>query len=151
MAITILATDVAELAGPIGENTGKTGVRQAGIRSAAAAIEAATKCPAAVDAVFGVGVKAESVLGLEDVGVGQGNLVAGAPKEFVAEEEGVVDGAAERLPTESGISGIKVGQEISRIKGSAPDSSGVLAPRIAAATIVVALFANVAVQPQMAD
>src|SRR5258708_5211363 len=57
MAITILATDLAELAGPIGENTGKTGVRQAGIRSAAAAIEAATKCPAAVDRRICVGRK----------------------------------------------------------------------------------------------
>src|SRR5439155_12162746 len=150
MAITILATDLAELAGPIGEDTGKTGVRQAGIRSAAAAIEAATKCPAAVDAVFGVGVKAESVLGLEDVGVGQGNLVASAPKEFVAEEEGVVDGAAERLPTESGISGIKVGQEISRIKGSAPDSSGVVAAGIGAAKIDIGRFAKVAVKTEMA-
>src|SRR5882724_11805541 len=67
MSVAILATDLAELAGPIGEDTGKTGVRQAGIRSAATAIEAAAKSPAAVDAVFGVGIEAECVLGLENV------------------------------------------------------------------------------------
>src|SRR5439155_26565169 len=39
MAITILATDLAELAGPIGENTGKTSVRQVGVGGATAAIE----------------------------------------------------------------------------------------------------------------
>src|SRR5690349_9893432 len=120
MAITILATDLAKLAGPIGENTGKTSVRQAGVGGPTAAIEAATDGPAAIDAVFGIGIEPESVLGLK--GVKRRKLVAGAPEEFVAKEEGVVDGAAERLPTESGVSGIKVGQEISRVKNGAADS-----------------------------
>src|SRR5213083_1184998 len=92
MAITILATDLAELAGPIGENTGKTSVRQVGVGGATAAIEAAADSPAAIDAVFGIGIETESVLGLKDVK--RRKLVAGAPEEFVAEEEGVVDGAA---------------------------------------------------------
>src|SRR6266404_2509268 len=67
MAITILATDLAELARPIGENTGKTSVRQAGVGGAAAAIEAAAESPPAVDAVLSIGIEAEGVLGLEDV------------------------------------------------------------------------------------
>src|SRR5258708_15901107 len=65
MAITILATDLAEFAGPIGENTGKTGVRQAGARGAAAAIESAANSPAAVDAGFRIGIEAQSMLSLE--------------------------------------------------------------------------------------
>src|SRR2546427_610055 len=92
MAIAILATDLAELAGPIGENTGKTSVRQVGICGAAAAIEATAESPAAVYAGFGIGIEAESVLGLE--GVGQGKLIAGAPKEVGAGEERIVDGGA---------------------------------------------------------
>src|SRR3989449_10478316 len=148
MAITILATDLAELAGPIGENTGKTSVRQVGICGAAAAIEAAAESPAAVDAVFGIGIEAESVLGLESVG--QGNLIACAPKEFGAEEERMVDGAAERLPTESGVGGIKVGQEICGIKGCA-DARVVVAAGVGSAEIDIGRFAEVAIEAKMAD
>src|SRR5438132_4836015 len=126
MAITILATDLAKLAGPIGENTGKTGVRQAGIGGAAAAVEAAAQSPAAVDAIFGIGIEAESVLGLEDVK--RRKLVPDAPEQFRAEEERMVDGAAERLPTKRGVSGIEVREEICRVKGGAADAgSGVAA------------------------
>jgi len=39
----------------------------------------------------------------------------------------MVDGAAERFPTESGISGIKVGQEFPGSKVVLPNSSGVVA------------------------
>src|SRR2546425_13263096 len=98
MAITILATDLAELAGPIGENTGKTSVRQVGICGAAAAIEAAAESPAAGDAGLRLGEKGESGLGLE--GGWQGKLIACAPKKVWAGEERMGDGAAERLATE---------------------------------------------------
>src|SRR2546422_1921212 len=98
MAVTILATDLAELAGPIGENTGKTSVRQVGICGAAAAVEAAPDSPAAVYAGFGLGIKAENGLGLE--GGGQGNLIACAPEEVGAGQKRGIKGAGERLPTE---------------------------------------------------
>src|SRR5437762_8396741 len=52
MAVTILATDLAELTRPIRQNTGKTGVRQTSVGGPGAAVEAATDGPAAVDAVF---------------------------------------------------------------------------------------------------
>src|SRR3989442_998403 len=146
MAIAILAPDLAELAGPIGENTGKTSVRQVGICGAAAAIEAAAESPAAVDAGLRLGGKAERGLGLE--GVGQGNLIAWAPKEFGAEEERMVDGAAERLPTESSVGGIKVGQEI--CKGCA-DARVVVAAGVGSAEIDIGRFAEVAVEAKMAD
>src|SRR5712691_8699032 len=119
MAITVLPTDLAEFAGPIGENTGKAGVRQAGVGGAAAAIEAAAESPAAVDAVFGIGIEAESVLGLEDVK--RRELVAGAPEQFCAEEERMVDGAAERLPTKSGIRAVEIREEKGRIGGGAAE------------------------------
>src|SRR5437879_12475704 len=67
MAITIVATNLAKLAGPIGENTGKTSVRQAGVGGAAAAVETATDSPAAIDAIFGIGIEAERVMGLKRV------------------------------------------------------------------------------------
>src|SRR2546422_9809035 len=70
MAIAILATDLAELAGPIGENTGKTSVRQVGICGAAAAIEATAESPAAVAGGFRLGREGGSVAGLG--GGGQG-------------------------------------------------------------------------------
>src|SRR5207244_12138017 len=101
-------------AGPIGENTGKTSVRQAGVGGAAAAVETATDSPAAIDAIFGIGIEAESVLGLKNVK--RRKLVAGAPEEFSAEQERMVDGAAERLPTERGVGGIEVGQKIRGVK-----------------------------------
>src|SRR5258706_3159225 len=92
MAITILATDLAELARPIGENTGKTSVRQAGVGGAAAAIEAAAESPPAVDAGLSIGIKTQGGLGLEDVK--RRELVPGAPEEIVAGGGGGVKSAA---------------------------------------------------------
>src|SRR5882762_2801849 len=83
MAEAVLAADLAELAGPVGEDSGKTGVRQICVGGMAAAVEAAADGPAAVGAVFGVGIEAEGMLGLEK-GSGR-KLVARAPEEFIAE------------------------------------------------------------------
>src|SRR6266481_7698120 len=93
MPETILSADLAELAGPVGEDSGKAGVRQICVGGMAAAVKAAADGPAAVGAVFGVGIEAEGMLGLEKSG-GR-DLVARAPEKFIAEEEGVVDGAAQ--------------------------------------------------------
>ncbi len=78
MSVTILAPDLAELARPVGQNTGKPSIRQAGIGGAAAAVEASTDRPASVGAVFGIGIEAESMLSLENVKRRQ--LVARAPE-----------------------------------------------------------------------
>src|ERR1700737_2836209 len=94
----ILTTNLAEFAGPIGDDAGETGIGEASVARVPAAIEAASNCPAAIDAIFGEGIKAEGVLGVEQRGLEHGELIAGAPEEFGAEEEGVVDGAAKRLP-----------------------------------------------------
>src|SRR5260370_41755183 len=101
MAITILAADLAKFTGPIGENTGKTGVRQAGICGAAAAIEASADSPAAGAAVVGERIKAASIAG---VGNGlRGELVAGAAGEIVSGKKGIGKGAGQGVPTEHGL------------------------------------------------
>src|SRR6266850_2247927 len=83
MPEAVLAADLAELARPIGEDSGKAGIRQICIRCMTAAVKAAADSPAAVGAVFGVGIEAEGMLGLENSG-GR-NLVARAPEKLIAE------------------------------------------------------------------
>src|SRR5882672_10117413 len=117
MPETVLAADLAELAGPVGEDSGKAGIRQICIRCVTAAVKAAADGPAAVGAVFGIGIEAEGMLGLEK-GSGR-SLIARAPKKFIAEEEGVVDGAAQGLPAESGIGAVEIGEETGRIENGA--------------------------------
>ena len=60
MPEAVLSADLAELAGPVGEDSGKTGVRQICICCVAAAVKAAADGPAAVGAVFGVGIEAKA-------------------------------------------------------------------------------------------
>src|SRR5258708_11691273 len=148
MTVAILATDLAELAGPVSQDTGKTSVRQAGVGGAAAAIEAAAHGPAAIDAVFAGGIQAEGVLGLENVE--RRKLIARAPEELRAEEEGMVDGAAERLPAEGRICAVQVGHETGRIERCA-DARTVVAPSVRSTEIEVGGFAEVAVNAEMPD
>src|SRR5439155_19589973 len=68
-----------------------------------------------------------------------------------AEKERMVDGAAEGLPTESGVSRIKVGQKIRGVKNRAADAGGVVAASVGSAEIDVGRFAEVAVEAKMAD
>src|SRR5438552_1678545 len=63
----------------------------------------------------------------------------------------MVDGAAEGLPTESGVSRIKVGQKIRGVKNRAADAGGVVAASVGSAEIDVGRFAEVAVEAKMAD
>src|SRR5258708_37224073 len=66
MPEAVLPTDLAELAGPIRKDTGKTGVGKFRIGGAAAAVEASADGPAPIDSIFGGGVHAEAMLGLEN-------------------------------------------------------------------------------------
>src|SRR5260370_35954757 len=141
MAITILATDLAEFAGPVSEDARKAGVRQSSVGGAAAAIEASAKSPAAINAVFGVGIEAESVLGLEKVKRRQ--LVAGAPEQFCAEEERMVDGAAERPPTDGGIRTVEIREEKGRIESCA-DGGIVVTAGVGGSGLKIGRFAEVA-------
>jgi len=65
MPEAVLAADLAELARPIGEDSGKAGIRQICIRCMTAAVKAAADSPAAIGAVFGIGIQTEGMLGLE--------------------------------------------------------------------------------------
>ena len=63
----------------------------------------------------------------------------------------MVDGAAEGLPTESGVSRIKVGQKIRGVKNRAADAGSVVAASVGTAEVDVGRFAEVAVEAKMAD
>src|SRR6266403_4663808 len=115
MPVAILATDLAELAGPVGEDTRKTGVGEIAIVGMAAAIEATANGPAAIESIFGMSVHAEGVLRLKNSG--RRELIASAPEKFGAEEKRFVDGAAQRLPAEGGVSGVKIGEKCGGIGG----------------------------------
>ena len=77
-------------------------------------------------------------------------MIAGAPKELGAEKERMVDGAAQWLPTESSVRGIKIAQEILRVERCA-DARIVVAARVRAAKVNVGRFAEVAVETNVAD
>src|SRR5258708_32814571 len=85
MPEAVLPTDLAELAGPIRKDTGKAGVGQIRIGGAAAAVEASADGPAAIDSIFGGGVHAEGILGLENADGRK--LLSGAPEKIGAAEE----------------------------------------------------------------
>src|SRR6266850_282400 len=68
MPKAVLPADLAELAGPIGEDSGKAGVRQICVGGMAAAVKAAADGPAAIGAVFGIGIEAKGMLSLEKSG-----------------------------------------------------------------------------------
>src|ERR1700736_1584545 len=142
MSEAILTTDLAEFAGPIGDDAGETGVGEASVARVPAAIEAASNCPAAIDAIFGEGIKAEGVLGVEQRGLEHGELIAGAPEEFGAEEEGVVDGAAKRLPAQGGVSAVKIGEEVG--------AKGVVSPRVGEPQVKIGGLGEIAVRPKVA-
>ena len=85
MSVAILCTDLTEFAWPIGEDTGKAGVRQIGVGGAPGAIEAAANGPAAIQAVIRGGIHAKGMLCLERIE--RRELIAIAPEEFGAEKE----------------------------------------------------------------
>src|ERR1700694_4095110 len=91
MTEAVLPADLAKLAGPISEDTGKAGIRQMGIGGVAAAVEASADGPAAIYAVFGVGVQTKSMLRLEKSWHGERKLVTRAPEQLGTEHEGIVD------------------------------------------------------------
>src|SRR5713101_652076 len=131
-AEAILAANLAELAGPIGEIGGG---------GAAAAVKAPTDGPAAVRAVIHGRVETEGALDLEEFCGGE--LVALAPEKFGAPDNGVVDGAAQGLPAERGISAVKIGEGVG--------AEFVVAAGVGSAEVNVGGFAEVLVGAEVAD
>src|ERR1700682_2201966 len=109
MPVTILPANLAELTGPVSKDRGKARICEMRIGCMAGAIEASADGPAAIEAIFGGRVHAESVLGFEKAEWGE--LVARAPEEFIAEKERVIDGAAQGPPANGGVRAIEVGEE----------------------------------------
>src|SRR5438874_1465197 len=143
MTEAVLPTDLAKFAGPISEDTGKAGIRQTGIGGVAAAVEASTDGPTAVYAVFRGGVHAKSMLRLKKIRDRSRELVTRAPEQLGAEQEGIVDSAAQRLPAECSVSAIQIGQEVR--------AEVVVAARVGEAEIQVGGFGQVAISAQVAD
>src|SRR5258708_22533838 len=112
MSEAVLPTDLAELAGPIGEDTGKAGIRQTGVGGVAAAVEASADGPTAIDAVFRGGEHATSMLRLEKIRDCGRELVTRAPEQLGTEQEGFVDSAAERPPADGRVSALPISQEV---------------------------------------
>src|SRR5262249_28790992 len=151
MSVAVLATDLTKLAGPIGKNSGKAGVREVGVVGVAAAVEAAADSPTAIDAVFGRGIGAEGVLSLKAVERGQ--LVAVAPEKFSAEKEILVDGATQRLPTERSIGAIKIGEEVVGVEEDVGGNGAgiVVTAGVGHADVQVGGLTQVAIGAEMAD
>src|SRR5262252_9510218 len=80
--VAILAADLAEFTGPVGEDCGEAGVREIGVGGTVAAVESAAEGPAAVHAIVHGRVEAEGALDLNQVGGGE--LVALAKEKFGA-------------------------------------------------------------------
>src|SRR5712691_167472 len=143
MSEAVLTTDLAELARPIRQDTGKAGIRQTGVGGVAAAVEASADGPTAIDAVFRGGVHAKSMLRLETSWYGGSELVARAPEQLGTEQEGIVDGAAERPPADGRVSAIQIGQEIR--------AEVVVAACVGDAEIEVGGFREIPVGAEVAD
>src|SRR5713101_5664846 len=141
MAEAVLAADLAEFAGPVGQDRGKAGVGEAGVGSAAAAVKSPADGPAAVRPVIQGGVEAESTLDLEKAR--RGELVAVAPEKFAAPNDRVVDGAAQGFPAQGGIRAVEVCEEIA--------ADIVVAAGVGEADIHVGGLAEVLVDAEMLD
>src|SRR6266446_2581733 len=150
MSEAVLTTDLAELARPIRQDTGKAGIRQTGVGGVATAVEASADGPAAIHAVFRGGVHAKSMLRLEKIRDCGRELVTRAPEQLGTEQEGFVDSAAERLPAERRVSAIQIGEKSRRIEGRA-DASIVVTAGIGDAEIEVGGFGQIAIGAEVAD
>src|SRR5467141_509088 len=143
MTEAVLPTDLTKCALPIRQDTGKAGIRQTGIGGVAAAVEASADGPAAIHAVFRIGVHAKSMLRLKKSRDRKRELVTRAPEELGAEQEGIVDSAAQRLPAECRVSAIQISQKVRAVV--------VVAARVGHAEIEVGGFGQVAIGAQVAD
>ena len=140
-AEAVLAADLAEFAGPVGEDGGKPGVGEGGIGGAAAAVEAPSQGPAAVEPVVERAVEAEGVLGLKECA--RQELVAVAPEKFIAPENGMIDGAAKRLPAKGGVGAVEIGEEAG--------AELVVAAGVGDAKIEIGGFGKIAIGAEVSD
>src|SRR2546425_1115218 len=137
----ILPAHLAELGGPIGQQSGEPAVIQAGLARAVGAIVARANSPAPVEAILTGSIEAEGPLRLGQQR--RGELIAMAPDQFGAGEEVMVDGAAQRLPAQGGVEAIELS-----VKGGA---DVVMPESVGETEIPVGGLAQVAVAAQESD
>src|SRR5207248_11081485 len=78
-------------------------------------------------------------------------LLAVAPDKFAATNKGVIDGAAQRLPTDSRIYSVEIGYEIVVKLRRQRQAGVVVAARVGSADIEVGGFGDVFVSTQVSD
>src|SRR5207253_8649251 len=105
MGEAVLPAHLAEFAGPVGEHCGSALVGKVGKLAAIGMVVAAAQKPAPPYLVISRCIKTESAL-LER------QLLALAPDELAPPDKGMVDGAAQRLPSQRGINPIKLRKKI---------------------------------------
>src|SRR5437870_302761 len=138
----ILSAHLAELGGPIGQQSGEPAVSQVGLARAVGAIVPRADGPAPVEAILTGSIEAEGPLRLGQQ-QRRGELIAMAPDQFGAREEVMVDGAAQRLPAQGGVEAVELG-----VKGGA---DVVMPESVGEAEIHVGGLAQVAVAAQVSD
>src|SRR5262249_15606690 len=136
-----------ELAGPIGKNTGKARVGQIRICSVAAPVEASANRPPPVQTVFGRSVQAEGMLRLESIQRRQ--LVASAPEQLRAEQEILINGAAQRLPAQCSVRRVDIGEKGRWIRRGC--DARTVSARVGDTEIEIGRFAQVTIGADMPD
>src|SRR5947207_2557971 len=148
---SVLAPELYELAGPIGQHQRATFVGQGGIGGAVGIIKASTKEPAAGELVICRSIEAECALEskrrVRRTGEGQtdqhGGLVLLPPDELAARYKRTINSALQRLPAPGRVYAVKICNE-----GAA---ELIMAARIRSADIHVGVVSDVFVSAQVAD
>ena len=90
---TVLAPDLAEFTGPVGQHAGGAAIHQGGVARPVGAVVTTADRPTPIEPVIRGRVKAEGALD-------GGWLLASTPDELGPREEIVINGSAQRLPAE---------------------------------------------------
>src|SRR5260370_29775720 len=108
----VLPTDLAEFARPVGEQRREAGVGQIGLLGAPGAVKPPAHGPAAREAVLSGGKETKCALRLKQAE--RRELIALAPDQFAARQEGMGDGAAQRLPAKSCVHAVQCRVKVRR-------------------------------------
>src|SRR5215831_2744912 len=138
---TVLTAQKAELARHVGDEQRAPGVADGGIGRPIRPVESRTNRPAACHLIVTRHVVAERVLLT-------GRLIALAPDQLRPSDEGVIDGALQRTPAQSGVDAIELRDE-PRAVGSEPGV--VVAVRVRATDVDVGAFAQVLIPANVPD
>src|SRR5436309_2277850 len=132
----VLSAQLAELAWPIREHNRTAFVGESSIPAAVGVIVASTQKPAAPQLIIRRSIVSESFLS-------RGQLLAIAPDELAAADEGVVNRAAQRLPAQRGIDSVELGKKVR--------AQIIVAACVRNAQIQVRRFIDIAITAQMGD